>query len=183
MATTTGETTTAAVPKSEYTPEWATNQAKDPNTKLGAYNTAMKDYKLVKDFVDTGNGKAATIKLIADKLKQGSYDPSKFDTTVRSIAQKIKDYGLEKAGLGDAEELTLIKNAEKLFEADAVTRYNEVKDQFPLMRQLSLQFSAPTGVPTDSTYVESLDRRLEKKALQKSFDPSKLGAKPVDVPK
>jgi hypothetical protein len=183
MATQTAESTTAAVPKAEYTPEWASSQAKDPTTKLGAYNTAMRDYKLVKDFVDTGNGKAATIKLIADKLKQGSYDPSKFDPSVRNIAQKLKDYGIEKAGLGDAEELTLIKNAEKLFEADAITRYQETKDQFPLMRNLSLQFSASHGTPTDSTFIESLDKRLVPKVQQKSFDPTKLGAKPIDVPK
>jgi hypothetical protein len=145
----------SAIQQSQINPELANKMSTDPNTGIGKYNKAIDDYQTVQNFKKSGNYNASVIKLVADGLKQGSYDPSKFDPTTRSLVEKLKDQG-EKA-LGDGEQQKIVKSAEKFFEENAKQSYNDVKNQIPMFKSLGMQHTV--GQNPD-IYVRSLPKGL-----------------------
>lgn len=139
-------------------------------TQIGQYNKAIQDYNQMKDFKKSGTYNSSVIKLVADGLKQGSYDPSKFDPTTRSALQKLQDLGEKQ--LNNGEEQQIVKAAEKYFNETAKSAYNNVKNQLPVYWRASMQTSAQMGQsPVRDMYVPEVPQEI----LNQSADLSKTG--------
>jgi hypothetical protein len=139
-------------------------------TVLGNYNKAISDYNQIESFKGSKNYNSSVIKLVADGLKQGSYDPSKFDPTSRSAFQKLQDLGEKQ--LNSGEEQQIVESAEKYFELNALQAYKDVRSQLPSYWNASYQTSAQMGQnPVRDMYAKELPKTL----LNKSADLSKTG--------
>lgn len=139
-------------------------------TVLGNYNKAISDYNQIESFKGSKNYNASVIQLIANGLKQNSYDPSKFDPTSRSVLEKLRDVGEKQ--LNSGEEQQIVKSAEKYFELNALQAYKDVRSQLPSYWNASYQTSAQMGQnPVRDMYAKELPKTL----LNKSADLSKTG--------
>jgi hypothetical protein len=160
----------SGIRQSQITPELAEKMSVDPKTAIGKYNKAMDNYEQVQNFKGSKNYNATVIKLVASELEQGSYDTAKFDTTTRSVLEKLRDKGIK--AFGDGEEQIIVQAAEKYFEEAAKSAYNGVKDQLPMFKSLSLQHTAGQNSNLYS-------RNLSKDLLNKTKNLGELGTKKV----
>jgi hypothetical protein len=162
--------TLSAIPQTPIDHKQAIADVSNEKTPIGQYNKAIQDYNQMKDFKKSGNYNASVIKLVADGLKQGSYDPSKFDPTTRSLVQRLKDQG-EKA-LGEGEQQEVVKSAEKYFTETAKSAYKNVQSQLPVYWKASLQTSSQMGQkPIRDMYIPEAPQEI----LNQSADLSKTG--------
>lgn len=164
----------SAIPQRPITHEVATKERDSKDSLLHKYNTAQDNYQKMLDFKKSGNYNAIVIDLVSNGLNQGSFDPSKFDPTVRSLFVKVGDkWKLNITGKGD--ETALVKAAEKYFEESAKSAYNEFKDQLPMYQQLSLETSYRQGQkkPIYDIYA----RKPASDILNKTKDLSQSGLK------
>lgn len=162
--------TVSAIPQQPIDHKQAMSDVSNEKTPIGQYNKAIQDYNQMKDFKKSGNYNASVIKLVADGLKQGSYDPSKFDPTTRSAFQKLQDLGEKQLNSGEQQQI--VKAAEKYFNETAKSAYNNVKNQLPVYWKASMQTSAQMGQsPVRNMYVPEVPQEI----LNQSADLSKTG--------
>lgn len=162
--------TVSAIPQQPIDHKQAMSDVSNEKTPIGQYNKAIQDYNQMKDFKKSGNYNASVIKLVADGLKQGSYDPSKFDPTTRSAVQKLQDLGEKQLNSGEQQQI--VKAAEKYFNETAKSAYNNVKNQLPVYWKASMQTSAQMGQsPVRNMYVPEVPQEI----LNQSADLSKTG--------
>lgn len=142
---------TSAIQQRPIDHKQAISDISNDKSPIGAYKKALTDYKEIESFKNSKNYNASVIKLVADGLKQGSYDPSKFDPTTRSVFEKLKDAGSK--ALSSGEEQQIVKSAEKYFEENLKSQFNSVKDSLPSYLQAGMMTSAQqTGKPVGDFY-------------------------------
>ena len=162
--------TVSAIPQQPIDHKQAMSDVSNEKTPIGQYNKAIQDYNQMKDFKKSGNYNASVIKLVADGLKQGSYEPSKFDPTTRSAIEKLRDLGEKQLNSGERQQV--VKAAEKYFNEAAKSAYNNVKYQLPVYWKASMQTSAQMGQnPVRNMYVPEVPQEI----LNQSADLSKTG--------
>jgi hypothetical protein len=168
----------SAVPQRPINHEVAEKQRADKTSLLFKYNTAQDAYSTMLNFKNSGNYNAIVIDLVAKGLDQGSFDPIKFDPTVRSMFTKVGDKWKLAIGKGDEQEL--VKAAAKYFEEEAKSTYKEFKAQLPMYQRLSLETSINQG---DAGILDLYARRAHKNILDMSQDLSTKGLKKADEKK
>ena len=162
--------TVSAMPQQPIDHKQAMSDVSNEKTPIGQYNKAIQDYNQMKDFKKSGNYNALVIKLVADGLKQGSYEPSKFDPTTRSAIEKLRDLGEKQLNSGERQQV--VKAAGKYFNEAAKSAYNNVKYQLPVYWKASMQTSAQMGQnPVRNMYVPEVPQEI----LNQSADLSKTG--------